>query len=277
MKCISCGAEVSGEVLGSLIKCEYCGTTNSFISRVTIEVNASDSEFASDDIRKIQSALNDIDQGEFADALDVLRDVSSTDNPPPTVFANMAVCTFWLGKDDFSHLPEVLKLLKKASLSSKGSGEIEPFIRSVVYNTAKIATLKNRYGSNLDNCTSALARTVDLVPNYPDRDELLTEFVKLNSESLVRDVWVHIKRDKKNFDAPRTLVSSLTNLVALDPTAHLEATALALICVNQRKEKFSDVSQSVLSSIRERYARVVGKSGDPKIEFPMFSGPKIVN
>jgi len=277
MKCISCGAEVSGEVLGSLIKCDYCGTTNSFISRVKIEVDASNTNLDTNDQRKIESALNEIEQGEFEEALEILDDISCKDDRIPTVYANMAICVFWLGKDDFSHLPDVVKLLKKASVASNGSSEVEPFIRSIVFNTAKISTLKTRYGANLDNCTSALTQTKILVPDYPERDAILTEFVKVNSESLVRDVWVHIKRDKKTFDPPRTLVASLTNLVALDPSANPEASALSIICLNQKGNKFSDVSQSAINSVKEGYARIVGKGGDPKIEFSMFSGPKIVN
>ena len=277
MKCISCGAEVSGEVLGSLIKCGYCGTTNSFVSRVKIEIDASDSNLDSGDKRKLQTALNEIEQGEYQDALETLEDIASKEDRISAIYANMALCRFWLGRDDFSHLSDVIKLLRKASLASEENVEIDPFIRSVVFNTAKICSLKVRYGSNLDNCILALAKTVELIPDYPDRDDLLTEFVKINSESLVRDVWVHIKRDKKNFDPPRTLVVSLVNLVELSVAANQEATALAIICLNQKGNKFSDVSQSVSTSVREGYARVIGKAGDPKLDFPIFSGPKIVN
>lgn len=277
MKCISCGAEVSGGVLGSLIKCGYCGTTNSFVSRVKIEVDASESNLESSDKRKIQTALNEIEQGEYEDALETLEDIASKEDRLPTVYANMALCRFWLGRDDFSHLPDVIKLLKRASLASKESAEVDPFIRSVVFNTAKICSLKVRYGSNLDNCILALAMTVELIPEYPDRDDLLTEFVKINSVSLVRDVWVHIKRDKKNFDPPRTLVASLLNLVALSVSANQEATALAIISLNQKGSGFSDVSQTVITSVREGYGRVTGKAGDPKLDFPIFSGPKIIN
>lgn len=276
MKCISCGAEVSGAVLGSLIKCDYCGTTNSFVSRVKIEIDSSNSNLDSRDKQKLQTALSEIEQGEYEDALGTLEHIASKEDRIATIYANMALCRFWLGKDDFSHLTDVTKLLRKASLANEVSVEIAPFIRSVVFNTAKICSLEVRYGSDLDNCILALAKTVELVPDYPDRDDLLTEFVKLNTQSLVRDAWVHIKRDKKNFDAPRTLVLSLVNLVALSAEANQEATALAIICLNQKGNKFSDVSQSVIASVREGYTRFFGKTTEPKIVFSIFSGPKII-
>lgn len=276
MKCISCGAEVSGEVLGSLIKCDYCGTTNSYVQRVKIKVDASESNLDTSDVAKLEKALYEIDQGEFEDAYEILDEILLRNDRIPSVYANMAICVFWTGEDDFAHLPNVLKLLRKAYSIGKDSEEIELFVRAIVFNTAKIATLKNRFGSNLDNCTNALSQTVVLIPEYSDRDKLLSEFVMINTESLVRDVWVHIKRDKKTFDPPRTLVSSLVNLVALDPSANKEASALALICINQKGANFNDVSKSTITTIQERYAKIVGKKGDPKLEFPMFSVPKII-
>jgi len=147
---------------------------------------------------------------------------------------------------------------------------LEPYIRAIIYNTCQIACTKNRFGRDLSNCTKALAQTVQIIPEYPERDKLISQFVKQNYDSLVRETWVLIKRDGKIFDPPDLLVSTLTNLVGLDPAVSKEASELSIICLNQKKRNLPDVSHQVVISIRQQIAKFSGMSVDPKLKFPLF-------
>jgi hypothetical protein len=276
MKCINCGAGIEGSISGTLSKCEYCGTTNAFVVRTLFDDTGINQDEISSNQKKFQQILNDIDSGEYEDAYDSLLDFSLTHDDNWQVHANLALCKFWLGDDSFSHLPDVVKHLKK-SLSSHSTGdEVQPFVRAISYNVTQISVLKNRYGQSLSYVTNALEQIKTLVPDYSERDVLLSKFVNDNSAALLRDLWTHINRDKKNFDPPITLIETLMSLVALDPKANKEATELALIAFEQKKQK----PQSIISKYEElklKYFKFFNQQKVPVIAYPIFGKPKIDN
>jgi hypothetical protein len=274
MKCINCGATIEGTISGTLSKCDYCGTTNAFVIRTLFDETGSTQDEITANQKKFQQILNDIDAGEYEDAYDSLVDFSLTHDDNWQVHANLALCKFWLGDDSFYHLTDVVKHLKKALNSHTTGIEVQPFVKAISYNVAQISVLKNRFGQALAYVSNALEQMKILVPDYPERDILISKFVNDNTDALLRDLWTLIKRDKKNFDPPNTLIETLVNLISLDPSANKEATALALIAVEQKKQKPQKITVQY-EMLRSSYLKLSHKNEIPKIVYPMFGSPKI--
>ena len=275
MKCISCGAGLDGCVLGSLVKCDFCGTSNAFIPKVTYQNSDSAATLGDSDQKVFHGILNDIDTGEYEDARAALEDLIEKNPSSWQIHTNLAICKFALGTDDFAHLPEVIKHLRKAMTFSSDQDETSAYIRSIAFNVAQVSNLKNRYGQSLFNCIVALEKTKELVPDFPDRDKLIDEFVAKNQESLTRDLTTLLKREKKNFDPPRTLSETLIRLTMLSPGASKEATALALIAGERKNPATLNISNSAWEQFSSTYFEIFSTKKIPTLDFPLFSEPRI--
>ncbi len=273
MKCINCGAGIEGTTLGALVKCDFCGTTNALIQSIESAANV-DADMTPQDLSIFKEALRELDSGEYGDALDLLEDIKGRNRENWRIHINIAIATFWLGYDDFRHLPLVIKHVRRAMSCASDPTAIKPYVMAIVFNIAKVSSLDNRFGPSLLNCIEALETTKELVAAYPERDELINQIVTTNAQSLKRDLWIVIKRDGKKYDPPSTLVQTLVKLAALDPEADPETTALAVASF-ERKSSVDGVSGAVVESLKKALHRIRGGDGAPQIKFPIFGGPKL--
>ena len=273
MKCINCGAGIEGTTLGALVKCDFCGTTNALIQSIESAANV-DTEMSPQDLSIFKEALRELDSGEYADALDLLEDIKGRNRENWRIHINIAIASFWLGYDDFRHLPLVIKHVRRAMSCAPDPTAIKPYVMAIVYNIAKVSSLDNRFGQSLLNCVDAIETTKELVADYPERDELIKQIVTINAQSLKRDFWIVIKRDGKKYDPPSTLVQTLVKLAALDPAADPETTALAIVSF-ERKGQIDGISGAAVDSLKKALQRVRGGQGSPELKFPIFGGPKL--
>lgn len=275
MRCISCGAPVDAGMVGAIVKCDFCGTSNAFTSQVTFNKDDPASLLDETEQRIFLAAVSDIEAGEYEDAYKALSGLLKDNSSCWQVHTNLALCIFALGSDDFAHLPEVIKHLRKALSHSTNQAETIPYIKSVSFNVAQVCAIKNRYGQSLLNCIAAIEKTVQLTPDFPERDLLINEFVEINQASLVRDALALAKREKKNFDPPRTLAETLIRLTLLAPGANRDASALAIVIAEKKNLASPNISATAIDGLREAFYKHFNTSKKPTISFPIFGDPKI--
>lgn len=273
MKCINCGAGIDGSILGALVKCDFCGTTNALIQSIDTAANI-EAELSPQDLSIFKEALRELDSGEYADALDLLEDIKGRNRENWRIHINIAIASFWLGYDDFRHLPLVIKHVRRSMACSPDPTAIKPFVMAIVFNIAKVSSLDTRFGQSLLNCVEAIETTKELVAEHQERDSLIKDIVTVNAQSLKRDFWILIKRDGKKYDPPTTLVQTLVKLAALDPEADPETTALAIISF-ERKGAVDGISNTAIDGLRKSLLRRSPNSGGPMLKFPIFGSPKI--
>jgi hypothetical protein len=275
MKCINCGAGLEGHVNGTIVKCSYCGSSCAFLESSQYN-DVKDKDLTSDEQRALSAALLEFSCGEYKRAKKILEIFDDSHRPKWEILILIAQVDFYLGYDDFTHLPSVLRNVQRAMACCPSHNEIHPIVVALSYNIVRVCALNNRHGQALLNCIHAIESAKALVQGHTERDAIVEDFIKANATTLKEQFFSSIKREKRNYVPTKGFIEAIVKLASLSPSTDMELTKIGLLVFNMRRNDLGshDYANKVQIMTDCYYASTKNKDL-PKLRFSLFGSVEL--
>ena len=282
MDCPNCGQYLDTSSSEEYVKCEYCKSKVAIVNYVLENARTlDDSNLTTDEKQKIQAMLKianiDIENNNYESAYATCENIITSYPLIWQAYLYLAICNFWLGREDLNHLRQVVGFLDKAEKLSQNKALIKRTKADIAYNLALIAANKERIGTNIAWSLNTFVISKKLAEVHKSRDELIDEFTKIYFSELSEKLLSGLNRDKKDFDPQYSDLDSLFHLIILNNGKQKELNQTYLAYSHHKAKKHSEDSE-----LKEKIKKIESFHSDnfknikiPSIHFSFFGRPLV--
>ena len=283
--CLNCGANLDLSSNTKYVKCGYCGTVvanyTPFERIETITAAQCASSSASDGIGDEGSVKMMVVAFRMKDYAELLRCAESTLKKAPDSWIARTYCAiaqFWLGTDDFTHLPKIVKTVSIARELSRDNEFVLQACESIAHDMIVLAAKNEPHGEQLEGAIRAIRTSALIYPSSPESSVILSGYCARVHQFYSQYFDDLIKKNKKDYDPPGSSIARLGELaIATENLALLEAFYLhghVHLPKSSTKSYHADLKQELTRTeelLRKKGSQLVGK----RITFGMFGSMSI--
>jgi len=211
--CANCGAPLNRNSSDKYITCDYCKAENAnFSTFEELDLSKFSSTQGADIYKNLALAfkLND-----FANVRTLSNSILSSDYSSWIAVTYLALSEFWLGFDDFSHVPVVLGHLEKARLLSDNNEFVVDAGAKIGNNLVLLGVKNDHFGTGLRNSVNAFIAAQSLIGIDGHAKEVLDAYVKKAYSFQLEKLSGLMEKGKADYDPPYLAVQLLFDLAKL--------------------------------------------------------------
>jgi len=281
MDCPNCGNYITNTASIGFVECEYCRTKVAAMQLAT-EYSSVDilGKESPDEAVKLSQEMDlakvDLQNRNYNEAWTCYDRILREHPTFWEAMINKAICEFWLGREDFSHLRDIETLLQKADTLSDGNPLVTKTRRDIAYNLAVVGKTREAYGDDIEWSLRAFELSRSLAPSSLERDSVMEEYVGNCLRSLSSRMLRDAANRKKKYDPPNTELNTLYRIASLNVPSSTESMRMFLAFGNYKARRSSGHNLAdQLSRIRTEWQSGNSKKPDPRLDFPLIGKPRI--
>jgi len=282
MKCPNCGKGLNPSGASRYTKCANCRSKVAVfevVSEVT-SIQSGDGTASATSaklIQRMELANLDFEGENYAEAS---RCYSALIVEEPTLweaYLNRAVCEFWLGREDFSHMKGVEALLKKAALLSGDDSRVQRVREDLAFNVAAIGAAKEALGDKIRQSILCFELSRNMAQDMAEREDVIEAYTSRLLGDMAERIGRGLGNFKKNYDPPQAELDTLESLGRLGGAPAGEALALLIPVALQkyarlRKSEFRQIAEEARSRLQSEFPSV----SERKFVIPLIGAAKVV-
>ena len=188
----------------------------------------------------------------------------------------LALAKFWLGTDDYSHIPEVIKILNKAENLSKRNEFVLDAIEKIANNSTIFCSKHNKlYGQDLDNSINIFNLFIDNNILNNEAKEYINEYCLKSYDRYKKELVSMEKRLSKSqaYNPPYTAVKNLYHLGIISENDDI----LKYFYIQSEYHKHHNKTKSYFSDLEKMSDKVSNILLNKNISLPKVKIKKFVN
>jgi hypothetical protein len=275
--CSNCGAPLNSSKNNRFVVCDYCTTANSNFS--TFE----DYSIVKKAKSKLPDEINDImiayKLKEYDDVKRLCLKILDSDPHEWMALTYLAISSFWLGKDDYSHLDDVKKKIDKAMMLSENN-EFVFDASSKIANHIIAFCIKNKvYGEDFKIAITAFGQARELCELEQESLETINKYCITAYEYQMKKLEDIASKAKSDYDPPYVSIDNIGSIVDFTKDTIILENYYLHGMLHYEKNKTKSYASSLLTKLlgieevlRSKGSLIPGK----RITFTMFGKIKVL-
>ncbi|MBU1342324.1 MAG: toll/interleukin-1 receptor domain-containing protein [Proteobacteria bacterium] len=275
MQCPRCRAAVKISLFQTSTRCDSCKTEIMVLKVVPAQSYAVQNESRSRLSRLLELAEIDAENKNYHSAYEQYSQILDFHPDSWEAIINKAICLFWIGSEDLSHLEEVFSLLDKADLLSNLHPRVSAARKSLAYNLAVIAEAEDMVGLGITWSLELFNFSKSILPVHEDRDQLIHSYVGECFKKIQKRLIEFLARDGKDFDPPLAELATLRKLMVFKQD--LDIIRFFILMADRKIQVNPDQRELIvqLKDAKSQFERVYPGKSLLRIKYPFIGGPRI--